>query len=105
MKILVNFSLTILFFLAFEAQARVDCPIAKVINIQIEGSKIMYLQEGASWRTLGYITEAGTNERYSALLAAQMASKRVIVGYKDNNYDCSKTNYGTSAYIIRTYND
>ncbi len=85
--------------------ARTDCPAAKIRNIQIEGQKVMYLQEGASWRTLGYLNrDDGTRERYSALLAAQASGTAVMVAYPIDNYDCSATNYGTAAYIVRTYN-
>ena len=90
--------------ISVEAFARTDCPVEIVTNIQIEGSTILYTQEGSSWRKLGTLYEVGTKERYSALLAAQMSGRKVMVSYADDNYDCSKTNYGDSAYIVRTYN-
>ena len=84
---------------------RTDCPIAKVLNIQIEGKKIMYIQEGALWRVLGRLgLEDGTKERYSALLTAQATGRKVMVGYPVSGFDCRITNYVTSAYIVRTYN-
>ncbi len=47
--------------------ARMDCPIAKVLHIQIEGKKILYRQAGGTpWRTLGYLgNNDGTEERYT----------------------------------------
>ena len=99
--------LAIIILTQFASQAfagRTDCPIAKVTNIQIEGVKVMYVQEGAPWRTLGYLNNNdGTKERYSALLSAQVSGRKVIVGYPIANYNCSVTNYGTSAYILRTH--
>jgi hypothetical protein len=99
-KILASVSLLI----SVGTFARTDCPAEKVTNIQIEGSTILYSQVGSSWRRLGTLSEAGTKERYSALLAAQMSGRKVMVAYADDNYDCSKANYSDSAYIVRTYN-
>lgn len=84
---------------------RTDCPSAKVVHIQIEGTKILYVQEGAPWRNLGYInSNDGTKERYSALLTAQATGNKVVVGYSGNDYDCEKTNYSTAAYMLRINN-
>ncbi|MDT3334954.1 hypothetical protein Q4Q49_06540 [Shewanella sp. SP1S1-7] len=75
-----------------------------MINIQLEGLKIMYLQEGATWRTLGAINNNdGTKERYAALLSAQMSGKPVMVEYLQDGYDCGKVDYGTPAFLVRTY--
>lgn len=102
MKRIVYF---ILLIMSASIYARTDCPEAKVLHIQLEGKKIMYYQEGGPWRTLGYLgNKDGTEERYSALLAAQLSSKRVKIGYRNDDYDCSKTNYGTVAFMLRTYN-
>jgi len=84
--------------------SRTDCPAAKVTHIQIEGSVILYKQEGSSWRRLGDLREVGTTERYSALLAAQFSGKPVMVAYLSDNYDCNTQNYTDPAYIVRTYN-
>ncbi|MCS4306777.1 hypothetical protein M2404_001102 [Rheinheimera pacifica] len=85
--------------------ARTNCPAALVQNIQIESDKVLYVQYGYPWRSLGNLNEPGTRERLSALLAAQMAGKKVAVSYKDAEYDCSTTNYSVSAYLLRTYTD
>ncbi|GAB58208.1 hypothetical protein [Rheinheimera nanhaiensis] len=92
-------------FVSFSALARKDCPPAVVQNIQIESNHVLYLQKGYPWRRLGVLDEPGTRERLSALLAAQMAGKRVSMAYKDAAYDCSSTNYSVSAYLLRTYSD
>ncbi|MBU1390182.1 MAG: hypothetical protein KJ856_07760 [Gammaproteobacteria bacterium] len=105
-RILFLFQMCILVGVSSEASARTDCQVAKILNIQLEGEKIMYFQEGAPWRTLGYVNKNdGTKERYAALLAAQMAGKKVVVGYKENGYDCNVTNYGVPAFIVRTFNE
>ncbi|AIW18812.1 hypothetical protein B6A42_08595 [Vibrio coralliilyticus] len=83
--------------------ARTDCPVDNIAHIQIEGSVVLYNQSSV-WRRLGVLTDIGTKERYSALLSAQMSGKKVMVAYPQNDYDCNKTNYGESAYIVRTYN-
>ena len=82
--------------------ARTDCPVAPIDNIQIEDNKVMYTQSGV-WRTLGYLEETGTKERYSALLAAHLAGRNVMVAYASDTYNCGKTNYADSAFIVRTY--
>ena len=103
MKKLLAFTACFLFS-THSFAARTDCPSAQVLYIQIEGQKILYMQKGAPWRTLGYLNnEDGTRERYSALLAAQAAGRSVMVGYPVDGYDCSAQNYSTSAYIVRTY--
>lgn len=66
---------------AFPASARVDCAIALVTHIQVEGNRVIYLQQGAPWRGLGTLSDGGVKERYSALLAAQMAGRKVHIGY------------------------
>jgi hypothetical protein len=83
--------------------ARTDCPAAIVNNIQVEGSIVLYHQSSV-WRRLGVLTDIGTKERFSALLSAHMSGKKVMVAYPRDDYDCSVTNYGESAYIVRTYN-
>ena len=95
----------ILLIMSASIYARTDCPEAKVLHIQLEGKKILYYQEGGPWRTLGYLgNKDGTEERYSAMLAAQLSSKRVKIWYRSDNYNCSQTYYGEAAYLLRTYN-
>ena len=72
-------------------------------NIQVESNHVLYKQVGYQWRKLGIFDEPGTRERLSALLAAQMAGKRVMVSYKDEAYDCTRSNYSVSAFLLRTY--
>ena len=84
--------------------ARTGCPEAKLEAIQVSDTKIMYLQKGQRWRTLGYLNNNdGTEARYAALLEAQSNSLRVIVGYAIENYDCTKVDYETPAFLVRTY--
>lgn len=85
--------------------ARTDCPAAPVLNIQIESNVILYLQKNAPWRRLGTLDEIGTRERLTALLAAQMSGRKVMVAYQNDGYDCTATNYAESAFIVRTYNE
>ena len=84
--------------------ARTDCPVETVAHIQIEGEVVLYKQKGAPWRKLGSLNDAGVKGRYSALLAAQMSGKKVLVGYWSDSYNCSEDNYSTSAALVRTYN-
>ena len=86
--------------------ARTSCPKAKIVHLQIENNHVLYSQDvnGKLWRKLGSFSESGTRERYSALLAAQMSGKEVVVAYADNAYDCSVANYKVSAYLVRTFN-
>ncbi len=92
------------FFMSAIVDARTDCPSAKVVHIQIEGNNIIYKQENAPWRGLGAINNTGTKERYSALLAAQVSGRKVLVGYNNNSYDCNVMNYSEPAYVVRTFN-
>jgi hypothetical protein len=105
MKHLTVFGLMLSLISSFPALARKDCPAALVRNIQIESNHVLYIQAGYPWRRLGNLDEPGTRERLSALLAAQMAGKKVSIAYKDAAYDCTTTNYSVSAYLLRTYND
>ena len=99
------FIVVVLFIAAISQQAfaRTDCPVANVVNIQIEGQWVLYKQEGATWRNLGDLAALGTRERLAAMLAAQMVSKPVMVAYESNTYDCNAVNYSTPAVIVRTY--
>jgi len=85
--------------------ARTDCPPARVVHVQAEADWVLYSQEGAPWRSLGRVSDPGVKERLATLLAAQMANKRVMVGYASDTYDCSKTDYGSLALLVRTYAD
>ncbi|MDR6984487.1 hypothetical protein J2X32_003131 [Rheinheimera pacifica] len=87
------------------ALARKTCPEALVQNIQIESDHVLYKQVGYPWRRLGILDEPGTRERLSALLAAQMANKKVTIAYKNNEYSCIEENYTESAHLLRTQND
>ncbi|NRD73826.1 hypothetical protein HQQ94_11370 [Shewanella sp. VB17] len=91
---------------ASSSYARTSCPKDKIVHLQIESNHVLYSQDvnGKLWRRLGSLSEPGTRERYSALLAAQMSGKEVVVAYSDNAYDCSLTNYKVSAYLVRTFN-
>ncbi|MGP9802144.1 hypothetical protein [Rheinheimera sp. NSM] len=105
MKNLTLSVVVLLLISSFPALARKDCPAALVQNIQIESNHVLYIQKGYPWRRLGTLDEPGTRERLSALLAAQMAGKKVSIAYKDSAYDCTATNYSVSAYLLRTYNE
>ena len=96
--------MTVWCFSSTAYSARTDCPSAKVLHIQIEYRKVLYRQEGAPWRALGLLNnDDGTRERYAALLAAQAAGRPVVIGYAIDGYDCNETNYGTSAFLLRTH--
>ena len=105
MKNTIVLAFGLLTFFSLPVHARKDCPVAVVENVQIESNHVLYKQAGAQWRRLGALDELGTRERLSAMLAAQMAGKRVMVSYQDNNYDCTTVNYGVSAILVRTYNN
>lgn len=100
-KILIT---VLLLFFSLNTYARKDCPVAIVDNIQIENASVLYLQSGV-WRKLGVLTDVGTKERFSALLAAHMSGKKVMVAYENSNFNCNKTDYSTNAMIVRTYKD
>ncbi len=102
MRIRVIFSL--LFLVSVNTYARKDCPIAVIDNIQVENAGVLYFQSGV-WRKLGTLTDIGTKERFSALLAAHMAGKKVMVSYDNDNFNCNETDYTTNAIIVRTYKD
>ncbi len=87
------------------ALARTECPTAKIVHIQIEAHYIIYLQEGGAWRLLGMLADAGVKERYSALLSAQAAGRRIMVAYASNSFNCYADNYTESALLVRTFND
>lgn len=103
-KLVVNLGLVVagVLMVAAPAAARVDCSEALITHIQIEGSKVVYKQQGAPWRSVGDLSTVGVRERYSALLGAQHAARMVKVGYPDG-YDCTKENFVTAAVMVRTY--
>lgn len=101
-KIVMPLWLVAMAVVALPVSARMDCPLAPITHIQIEGNRVIYLQQGGPWRGLGTLTDAGVKERYSAMLAAQMAGRKVLVGYSDG-FDCKKTNYDAKAVMVRTH--
>lgn len=64
-----------LFVISNQVFSSVNCPAAKVEYIQIEGSKILLHPENQQWHLLGNPETLGAREKYSAVLAAQMAGK------------------------------
>ncbi len=97
-------ALLALYLISFNSYARKDCPVAIVDNIQVEGSFVLYHQSEV-WRRLGVLTDVGTKERFSALLSAHMAGKKVIVSYANDSFNCNETNYTENAFMVRTYKD
>jgi len=103
MKSLVMFFVLMMAFAGI-VNAQTDCPVSQISHIKVRGEAINYMQKGFKWRRLGKLTEVGTKERYSAMLAAQMSGKKVQVSYKSNSYDCNIENTTDSAIEVTTYN-
>ena len=82
----------------------VDCPASKVVNIQVHPHSILFKLQNQNWHRLGIPGEQGVAEMYSALLAAQMSGKRVVVRYP-GEYDCAAYETETDPQMIRIYND
>ena len=80
-----------------------DCPDAKIIHVQLENNAVLVLQEGQNWHLVGYYAEAGTREKYAAILAAQMTGKRVIIRYPEG-FNCAAYELSTSSLMVRTVN-
>lgn len=79
--------------------ASIDCPVGLVEYVQPQKSSILYRQNG-TWRRLGAPDGPGVDEMYAALLAAMMADREVVVRYPDG-FDCTATDYGTDALMVR----
>ena len=86
------------------AFADVNCPKAKVLNLQPQTNSILVYLEGQNWHKVGNPESTAVQAMYSALLAAQMADKPVIIRYPDG-YDCTAYELTTSAIMVRTYNE
>ena len=86
------------------ANATIDCPKAKIVNLQPQTNAILVKLEGQDWHKVGAPDDPGTMAMYSALLAAQMAEKPVVIRYPDG-YQCTEYELSTSAVIVRTYNE
>ena len=84
--------------------AAIDCPKIIIEHIQIEGEVIYVFYKGQNWHLLGNVNTAGTRERYSALLAAQMSGKNVQLRYPDG-YNCVGYDLSIPAVMVRTFND
>ncbi len=80
----------------------IDCPAAKITQIQPQVGSILFYAEGQNWHRLGATDGRGVPEMYSALLAAMMSDKRVIVRYPDG-YDCTTYNTTIDAQMVRVY--
>ena len=82
----------------------IDCPKAKVLYLQVEVNSILVWLEGQNWHRVGSPADDSAKAMYSALLAAQMASRPVILRYPDG-YDCAGYNLVIPAKMVRTCND
>lgn len=96
--------MVVILLLPVSAFADVNCPKAKVSNLQLQTTSILVYQEGQNWHKVGNPESAAVQAMYSALLAAQMADKPVIIRYPDG-YDCMAYELASSAIMVRTYND
>ena len=81
----------------------IDCPPAKVLNLQPQRSSILVKLQGQDWHRVGRPDHPGVKAMYSALLAAQMAGKKVTIRYPDG-YDCKAYELSTDAHMVRTHN-
>lgn len=91
-------------FLPVVVFADVNCPKAKVLHLQPQIGSILVYQEGQNWHNVGNPESAAVQAMYSALLAAQMADKPVIIRYPDG-CDCTAYELETAAKMVRTYNE
>ena len=98
------FTILVSFFHANITFASVDCPKAKILNLQPQTNAILVKLEGQDWHKVGAPGDPGSMAMCSALLAAQMAGKPVVIRYPDG-YQCSEYELSTSALMVRTYND
>ncbi|WP_240311891.1 hypothetical protein [Teredinibacter turnerae] len=85
------------------AQASVDCPPSNIKHVQVETDKVLVLPEGQAWHLIGFISQPGTKEMLSVVLAAQLADRKVVVRYPDG-YDCTNYDLSTPALMVRLYN-
>lgn len=84
--------------------ADIECPVTTVRHVQVQNAVILVFPEGQQWHKVGNVGAPGVDQMYSALLAAQMAGKKVALRYPDG-YDCSLYDLAISATMVRTYND
>lgn len=84
--------------------ATVNCGPSRIISLQVQTNSILVLAEGQDWHKVGAIGGPGVAEMLSALLAAQMAGKRVVIRYPAG-YDCSAYELSTPAMMVRVATD
>ena len=92
----------VLNLISLNALSIVDCPPSKIKYVQVETDKVLVYPEGQNWHLLGFYNQDGVKEMYSAVLAAQMAKKNVVIRYPQG-YDCNAYNLSVKAYMVRVY--
>lgn len=97
------FTMLVAFICSTVAYADVNCPKAKVEHVQAQRGSILVYLEGQNWHRVGDVDDPGTQSMYSALLAAQMSGKPVVMRYPDG-YDCLAYELTIPASMVRTYN-
>ncbi|KZN64695.1 hypothetical protein N473_12960 [Pseudoalteromonas luteoviolacea CPMOR-1] len=89
-----------------------DCEPRKVINIQVEDTKVLVNLEGASWHLVGKFgtNEKGVNDDYlatnmklSVLMSAHAQGKPVTLRFPDG-YNCTSYNTTIPSLMVRLSN-
>ena len=91
----------ILLVFSFQAIA-LDCNPEKVVLIQVQQDNILVKLENQNWHLLGLHSSPATKAMYSAVLAAQMAEKRVSMRFP-GGYDCSAYEVLTAPSMVRVW--
>ena len=92
----------VLSLISLSTYASVDCPAAKVLNLQPQRGSILVKLQGQNWHRVGKPDHPGVQAMYAALLAAQMAGKKVTIRYPDG-YNCKAYELRTDALMVRTH--
>ena len=91
----------ILGFMSCQIQAAVDCPAAKVKNVQPDKDRVYIQLEGQAWQSLGMYGQPGTEEKMSVALTALATEKSVILRFPDGSDSTCATEVPTTATMIR----
>jgi len=71
------------------------------LHIEVDPKKYVLIKlEEQDWHLLGYLSDLGTREMYSAALAAQMNNQTIMLRYKPG-YECSKYELSSVPFALQ----
>ncbi|MDK2596556.1 hypothetical protein [Pseudoalteromonas obscura] len=98
-----GFLISFMALFSINSFAAVDCQPRKVINVQVENTKVLVNLEGANWHLVGNHDHPATEMKLSVLMYAHAQDKPVTLRFPDG-YNCTNYDTSTPSLMVRLSN-